>query len=69
MPENQQAAEVYMITQGQLITAGMGQIIDIDINAICNVMDRYPGGIENQWRCLLKVRAAFHALKPEQEES
>lgn len=69
MPENKEAVEVYMMTRNQIITTGMGQAIDISIPAICNVMDRYPGGIKNQWRCLNKVRMAFHHfLKNEKKE-
>ena len=55
-----------MITRGQLITAGMGQIIDISIPAIKIVMDLY--NVKDQKECLSKVRAAFHELKPEPKE-
>lgn len=69
MPENRKAAEVYLMVERQYIMAGMtGQVIDIDINAVCAVMDRYPGGIEDQWECLNKVRAAFYHFKPEPEK-
>lgn len=49
-----------MVNQSQVITAGMGQPIDINNLAIFETMDRYPGGIEDQWGCLQKVRACFH---------
>jgi len=65
--ENKQAAEVYMVTRSQFITAGMGQVIDISIPAVKIIMDLYPGGISDQWKCLSKVRAAFHHFKPESE--
>lgn len=68
MHENKQAAEIYMISRGQIITAGMGQPIDISIPAIKIVMDLYPGGISDQWKCLNKVRAAFHHFKPDPED-
>jgi hypothetical protein len=67
MPENRQAADVYMATRGQIITAGMGQVIDISIPAIKIIMDLYPGGISDQWKCLSKVRVAFHHFKPTSE--
>ena len=68
MPENKQAADVYMATRGQMITAGMGgQVIDISIPAVKIVMDLYPGGIDDQWACLAKVRATFHHFKPKDE--
>ena len=65
MPENRAAYEVYMMTRSQYVTAGMGQPVDISIPAVCDVMDRYPGGIDDQWKCLGKVRVAFHHFKPE----
>jgi hypothetical protein len=37
-----------------------GQTVDIDNNAIFGAMDRYPGGVDDQWKCLHKVRNAFH---------
>lgn len=67
MPENKEAYEVYMITQGQIIAAGMGQTIDISIPAVKIVMDLYPGGIKNQWKCLSKVRATFHHFLKERK--
>jgi len=60
MPENREALEVYMMTRSQFVIVGMGQPVDISIPAVCDVMDRYPGGIKNQWECLKKVRHAFH---------
>jgi len=68
MPENRQAAEVYLTTRNQFITAGMGQVIDISIPAVKIVMDLYPGGITDQWKCLSKVRTAFNRFKPTEEK-
>jgi hypothetical protein len=58
MAENRQAAEVYMITQNQFITVGMGQVVDISIPAVKIVMDLC--GVQDQKKCLSKVRAVFH---------
>lgn len=67
MPENREAAEIYMMTRGQIISAGMGQVIDISIPAVKIVMDLYE--IRNQKKCLAKVRTAFHHfLKKEEKE-
>jgi len=60
MPENREALDVYMMTRYQYAAFGMGRPGDISIPAVCDVMDRYPGGIENQWECLNKVRRVFH---------
>lgn len=60
MPENRAAADIYMLSKNQIITAGMGQPIDINNQAIFGAMDRYPYLIRDQWSCLLKVRSVFH---------
>ncbi len=67
MPENEAPVNVYLLCRNQIITRGMmGQIVDIDLNAIMGVMDRYPGGVKNQWDTLNKVRALFYHFKPEE---
>jgi len=66
LPENTKAAEVYMVTRNQVITAGMGQVIDISIPAIKIVMDLW--GIHDQKKCLNKVRSAFHHFNKEHQE-
>ena len=59
--ENVEAAQIYFVSRGQRIVAGMGgQTIDIDNLAVFGAMDRYPGGIKDQWKCLGKVRQVFH---------
>ena len=69
--ENEEAAAVYMATRGQVITRGVdGVVTDISIPAICDVMDRYPGGIKDQWRCMSMVIKTFHSfLKEKRHES
>lgn len=67
MPANKEAAEIYFATRDQILTAGMGQIIGVNMLAVFGAMDRYPGGIEDQWKCMNKVKAAFNHFKPEGE--
>ena len=55
-----------MVTRNQVITAGMGQVIDISIPAIKIVMDLW--GIHDQKKCLNKVRSAFHHFNKEHQE-
>ena len=50
----------YILTCRQVITAGMGQIIDIDIKAVKIVMDLMGVSIEKQLSVLEKVRMLFH---------
>jgi hypothetical protein len=64
MASNEDAAQVYMQTRRQVITAGEGRVIDIDIQAVKTVMDLYE--IRNQRECMEKVRTTFfHFLKEE----
>jgi hypothetical protein len=50
------------MTRGQVITAGMGQIIDISLPAVKIAMDMC--GVIDQKRCLKKVtRTFYHFLK------
>ena len=66
MPENREAAEVYMVVRNQFITAGLGQVIDVSIPAVKIVMDLF--GVLNQKECLLKVLSVFHHFKPKNNE-
>lgn len=58
LEENQDAGKIFQICRGQIITAGMGDIIDINILAVKAVMD--IEGIQNQKVCLQKVLTMFH---------
>ncbi|HOO50360.1 MAG TPA: hypothetical protein PLK94_03620 [Alphaproteobacteria bacterium] len=53
------------MTRNQIITAGMGQVVDISIPAVKIVMDLL--GVRDQKSCLLKVHKAFHHFKPVQK--
>jgi hypothetical protein len=67
MPENQEAAEVFMMTRGQVITRGMeGQVVDISIPAVKIAMDLI--GIKDQLACLSKVRKTFFHFIEETRE-
>jgi hypothetical protein len=61
LKENEEAANVYMLTRQQVImmqTDKGPRPIDISIPAIKDVMDIY--GVQDQRGCLLKVRKVFH---------
>ena len=62
MAENEDAAQIYLTARRQIITAGMGKVIDINIQAVKTVMDLYQ--VKDQRSCLDKVRYLFfHFLK------
>lgn len=63
MEENEDAARIYMMVRRQCQTRWNGEQdmeIDLDFNAVFGLMDRYPGGIKDQWGILERVRRCFH---------
>ena len=56
--DNDLDAKVYMLTRRQVVTAGMGQAVDISIPAVKIAMDLY--GVKDQAACLNRVRKLFH---------
>ena len=63
LPENEEAAQVYMASRGQVITRGMERVIvDISIPAIESAMRIF--NVQEQADCLQKIRRTFyHFLK------
>ena len=55
--ENEDAAQVFMTTRRQYITAEEGRVVDISIPAVKIAMDLYE--VKSQRDCLAKVRQAF----------
>ena len=66
LAENEDAALVYMITRRQYITGEYGRVVDLSIQAVKIVMDRY--GVQDQRRCLEKVLKTFYAVMAKQAE-
>ena len=56
------AVKVYFLAQNQLIVS-MGQIIDLNVNAIKTIMDLYE--VRDQRRCLEKVMELFNYFRKE----
>ncbi len=66
MEEGQDAAIVYMITRGQIVTAEEGRTFDLSIPAIKIVMDLF--GIHDQKKCLMQVLKIFHYFQGKRNE-
>jgi len=62
--DNAEASVIYMLARNQVVTAGPGQIVDINIPAVAMLMDLY--GIADRRDCLRRVRRLFHEyeMKP-----
>ena len=67
MEGNQEASNVYMMTRGQLLMSGMGDVIDINITAVKTVMDLY--GIKDQQQVFEKVYKVFHHFLTEKRNA
>lgn len=61
--ENEDAARVYMLTRGQVVTAGQGVVVDISVPAVKIAMDLLK--VADQADCLNRVRGLFHRLLKE----
>ena len=64
--ENEDAAQVYMLTRRQYVTAERGRVVDINIQAVKAVMDMI--GVDDQLDCLNRVRKLFHAMRMNEDE-
>ena len=64
---NQDAVDVYMLTRGQVVTAGMGSVVDISFPAVKVAMDLLC--VKDQRDCFMKVRHLFHEFKPKEEKA
>ena len=57
MEENQDAGTGYIMCRNQVITEGMGERVDINLQTVKTVMDLY--GVKNQRECMEKVTKTF----------
>jgi hypothetical protein len=58
LEENLEAAEIFTLCRGQVVTAGMGEAIDINLVPVMMVIDRR--GIRDSISCIVKVQILFH---------
>lgn len=70
LPENHDAAQIYMATRGQVITRNKGMevdmVTDISIPAVESAMRIF--NVKDQADCLQKVRRTFYAMLKEGNE-
>jgi hypothetical protein len=58
MPENVDPVKVYMTVRNQVITVGMGEVVDLHFPSVQMIMDMY--GVQEQRQCFEKVTYLFH---------
>ena len=67
LPENEEAAEIFMTVRGQVITRGMdGMIVDINHLAVDAAMER--NGVRDRRRVFEKVVRTFHHFLKERAD-
>ena len=57
MEENQDAAEIFMLVRGQIISLEE-RVVDLSIPAVKIIMDQH--GVKNQRECMAKIFRTFH---------
>lgn len=67
LDENHDAGTVYLMCRNQVITAGMGEVIDINLQTVKTVMDLY--GVKNQRECMEKVSKTFRFFLSKRKEN
>ena len=63
MVENKQAAQIFQMVRSQCETRWNGeQDIEIDLNhvALWKAIEKFPGGIKNEWEVFNRVNKAWH---------
>lgn len=58
LAENRDAAHIYMACQRQVITAGMGEVIDLNHLALWQMIDRL--NVADPLRCFELINKTFH---------
>lgn len=58
LPENEPVVNVYSLVRNQVVTAGMGEVVDLNFTSLKTVMDMLE--VSDQRRCFEKVLRIFH---------
>ncbi len=64
LPENEVAAKLYLFVRSQAETRWNGeQDIEIDLHhpSLWKAIEKYPGGIKNEWEVFNRVLRAWHS--------
>ena len=67
MQGNEDAAAVYQLVQRQILTAGMGEVVDLNHLAVWRLIDEL--GVENRLETFLKVVGTFQEVLQEQKRA
>jgi hypothetical protein len=62
MEQNYAVGQIWLLTRGQILSVGMGGIVDINHLALWENIDRFQDmyDIDDKCNCFLRVLALFH---------
>lgn len=66
LPENEDAAWIYLMTRNQCLVTMDGQAIDLDLRAVKAAMDVY--GVQDQATCMTRVVRTWRAMEAKRRE-
>jgi len=72
MVENREAATIFQMVRGQCETRWNGeQDIEIDLHhpSLWKAIEKYPGGIKDEWGTFQKVSRAWHESQQKKRDS
>jgi len=70
--ENEDAARIFMLVRGQTLRLWNGeQDIEIDLNhlALWKAIEKFPGGIKDEWGTFQKICRAWHESQKRKRDS
>lgn len=71
LPENEQASKLFLMCYNQCETRWNGeQDIEIDLNhvALWKAIEKFPGGVKDEWGTFQKVNRAWHFSQQKKKE-
>ena len=72
LPENKVAVTIFYMVRGQCETRWNGEKdIEIDLNhvALWKAIEKFPGGVQNEWGCFTKIIHAWHIAQQRKRDS
>ena len=72
LPENKVAITIFYMVRSQCETRWNGEKdIEIDLNhvALWQAIEKFPGGIKDEWKCFTKIIHAWHIAQQRKRDS
>ena len=72
LPENEVAAKLYIMCRSQAETRFNGERdFEVDLNhlALWKAIEKFPGGIKDEWETFQKVNRAWHFAQQKKRDS